>query len=122
MEFLEEFKAECAANSLLGVGFIGCGNMGSAILQGILDSKLLKPENILVSAKTEKSIARLQKLNVNTTKSNQDVFELSRIIFLCTKPSTLDSVAKDLKNVKRDNFEKKQLVSVLAGEFYGDDL
>lgn len=118
MDFLEEFKSICNANSLLGIGFIGCGNMGSAILQGILDSKLMEPQSIIVSAKTEKSIARLQKLNVNTTKSNREVFERSRIVFLCTKPNTLDAVAADLKGIDDKKLVGKQLVSVLAGELF----
>lgn len=115
MDFLDEFKSICGAKSCFGIGFIGCGNMGSAILSGILESKLLEPKSIIVSAKTDKSIARLQQLNVSTTKSNREVFERSRIIFLCTKPSTLDAVAGDLKGIDGKQLEEKQLVSVLAG-------
>ena len=30
------------------IGFIGCGNMGKAILGGLVASKLVSPENITV--------------------------------------------------------------------------
>ena len=34
------------------VGFIGAGNMASAMIGGIINSKLLSPSNIIASAKT----------------------------------------------------------------------
>ena len=35
------------------IGFIGCGNMGSAILKGILGSSLSVPGKIAASANSE---------------------------------------------------------------------
>ena len=35
------------------IGFIGCGNMGSAMMQGILDSGKCSPQEIMISCRTQ---------------------------------------------------------------------
>ena len=51
------------------VGFIGAGNMASAMIGGIINSKLLSPSNIIASAKTDKTLANIkEKYKINTTK------------------------------------------------------
>ena len=46
------------------IGFIGCGNMGQAMLSGMLDSGKVKPQDIIV---TDKLLAS----RVNTQKKQQ---------------------------------------------------
>ncbi len=41
------------------VGFIGCGNMGSSMVGGLIKSGFLKAEDIIVSTKTEASSKKL---------------------------------------------------------------
>ena len=43
------------------IGFIGCGNMGKAMLGSLISSGEIKKENIIVSAKTEASKEALEK-------------------------------------------------------------
>ena len=53
------------------VGFIGAGNMASAMIGGIINSKLLSPSNIIASAKTHKNLANIkEKYKINTTKDS----------------------------------------------------
>jgi len=54
------------------VGFIGAGNMASAMIGGILNSKLLSPSNIIASAKTDKTFSALP-------QSLRDLLEVSKI-------------------------------------------
>ena len=42
------------------VGFIGAGNMASAMIGGIINSKLLSPSNIIASAKTDKTLDNIK--------------------------------------------------------------
>ena len=52
------------------VGFIGAGNMASAMIGGIISSKLLSPSNIIASAKTDKTLANIkEKYKINTTRN-----------------------------------------------------
>jgi pyrroline-5-carboxylate reductase len=112
---MRDFKKVCVCDKIKPIGFIGCGNMGTAILTGIIKSKLFEPEDIIVSAQSDESIERLKKLNVTTTKSNLEVFDGSRIIFLCIKPNKLEAVAKDLVEYDTNKPYTRQLVSILAG-------
>ena len=43
------------------IGFIGCGNMGQAMLWGMLSSGKVKASDVLVSTKTLASKVNLQK-------------------------------------------------------------
>ena len=43
------------------IGFIGCGNMGQAMLWGMLSSGRVKTSEVLVSTKTPASRLNLQK-------------------------------------------------------------
>ena len=53
------------------VGFIGAGNMASAMIGGIINSKLLSPSNIIASAKTDKTLDNIkEKYKINTTKDS----------------------------------------------------
>ena len=37
------------------VGFIGCGNMAKAMIHGMLGSKKVQPQEMIASAKSEKT-------------------------------------------------------------------
>ena len=70
------------------VGFIGAGNMASAMIGGIINSKLLSPSNIIASAKTDKTLANIkEKYKINTTKDSIslvkecDMFSILRRVF-----------------------------------------
>ena len=53
------------------VGFIGAGNMASAMIGGIINSKLLSPSNIIASAKTDKTLDNItEKYKLKTTRDS----------------------------------------------------
>ena len=70
------------------IGFIGCGNMGSAMVGGLVNSGFSSPSNIIVSTRTEESAKLIQeKYNVNVTTNNEEVVKNSDVIFLAVKPN-----------------------------------
>lgn len=42
------------------IGFIGCGNMGSAMVGGLIKSGFQKKEDIIVSARTQASVDKIK--------------------------------------------------------------
>ena len=69
------------------IGFIGCGNMGSSMVGGMIKSGFLKSENIIVSTKTEPSAKKLeQHFKVITTLDSKVVAKKAEIIILAVKP------------------------------------
>uniref|UniRef100_UPI003564B729 pyrroline-5-carboxylate reductase family protein n=1 Tax=Ilyobacter sp. TaxID=3100343 RepID=UPI003564B729 len=82
------------------IGFIGCGNMGEAILGGILSSGLLKGENIWVSELSTDRLEELsEKYGVNTTTDGKEVVKNTDIFILAVKPNIYPVVLEDIKNL-----------------------
>ena len=50
------------------IGFIGGGNMASALIQGILASKISDPEELFVSDKCIDKLEAFQALGIKTTQ------------------------------------------------------
>ena len=96
------------------IGFIGAGNMGGAILGGILKSKMMDNEHIMASAKSERTMERLKnEYNVHVTKDSKEVVEFSDIIVIGVKPNIYDEVLEEIKDVI-DN--KKIIITIAAGK------
>ena len=69
------------------IGFIGSGNMGNAMIGGIVSSELVPSDNIIVADLNEKQLAKVKETyGVNTTTDNQDVSKKANIIVLSIKP------------------------------------
>ena len=95
------------------IGFIGCGNMGSAIVGGLIKSGFEKPENIIVSTKTEQSASRLyNELKINTTIDNKLVVKESDILFLAVKPNMYKGIIEEVKNLIT---KEKVIITIAAG-------
>ena len=56
------------------VGFIGAGNMASAMIGGMLQKGLLQKEDIIASSATQKTADRVaQEFGIRTTLDNKEV-------------------------------------------------
>ncbi|MDE7435143.1 MAG: pyrroline-5-carboxylate reductase [Lachnospiraceae bacterium] len=96
------------------IGFIGGGNMGSAMIGGIISSGLVPPENLIVSARTQETLDRLSaRYGIRTTLDNNQAAAESDILFLAVKPNLYESVIKSI----RDTVSEQQIiVSIAAGQ------
>lgn len=82
------------------IGFIGCGNMGSAMIGGMLKKGLFNKEEIIVSNLTAEGSKRSrEKLGVVTTMDNCQVVRQADIIFLAVKPQFYEEVLAQVKDV-----------------------
>ncbi|MBQ0000226.1 MAG: pyrroline-5-carboxylate reductase [Clostridiales bacterium] len=82
------------------VGFIGCGNMATAMISGMLKNGLYEKEEIIVSNLTEAGSKRSQeKLGVVTTLNNREVVEKAKVIFLAVKPQFYEEVINEVKDL-----------------------
>lgn len=95
------------------IGFIGCGNMGKAILGGILNSKKIAKKEILVSTRSEKSKNDIEnEFGVKSTLDNKEVAKSSNILFLAVKPNIFKDVLLD---IKEEINEDTLVISIAAG-------
>lgn len=108
------------------LGFIGCGNMATAILGGILKKQLLSPDEIIASALHQETLERAaETYHIHTTLDNCEA-AAADIVFLAVKPQFYEQVIKEI----RDTVTEKQLiVSIAPGktiatitEWFGKDI
>lgn len=97
------------------VGFIGGGNMASAIGVGLIRKGVLDPKNIWVSGRTDKTLEFWRNLGTHATSNNGEVVQNTDIIFLTIKPNMLDTVIKEIRDTLGKPIENKLYVSVLVG-------
>ena len=95
------------------VGFIGLGNMASAMIGGMLEKGAVKPGEIIGSARTEETLKMAHnKYGITTTPDNEEVAKEADILFLATKPVTFPAVIEEIKDVVRSD---TIIVSIAAG-------
>jgi pyrroline-5-carboxylate reductase len=95
------------------IGFIGGGNMGEALISGLVLSKAAKPENIICSDIDEDRLKDLQdKYKIVTTIDNIEVAKKSEIVIYATKPQILGSVLKETGSALDTS---KLIISIAAG-------
>lgn len=94
------------------VGFIGCGNMGTAMLKGILASGQVSAKEVAAAEKFEAGRKKIEELGVYVTSDNGELVRESDVIFLVVKPYQQEEVLPEI----RDNVTADQIViSVAAG-------
>ncbi|OGP66200.1 MAG: pyrroline-5-carboxylate reductase [Deltaproteobacteria bacterium RBG_13_53_10] len=95
------------------VGFVGAGNMGEALIKGLLHGHLCRPEQITCSdIRPERLKALKGAYGVKTTSSNSEVVKHSDIVILAVKPQILKQVVVD---IARHVEPLKLIISIAAG-------
>lgn len=86
------------------IGFIGCGKMGEAMLEGMLRSEVIAPETIMVSTASVATLTKItSKYKVVGCLDNKEVALFADILFLAIQPSMHEQVLQEVKDhVKED--------------------
>lgn len=93
------------------IGFIGCGNMATAIINGLLNNKLLGSNDIYIYDKYQGAIDRLvNELGVIGCENQKDVTERCDVLFLAVKPNVIGSVISKIKT------NSPLVISIAAGK------
>ncbi len=93
------------------LGFIGCGNMASAIIGGIIKSGLYEAKDIIASDKADLS-EKEKTLGINTTSDNKKAAS-AELVMLCVKPAFIYDVIEEI----RDSINEDTLIiSIAAGQ------
>ena len=93
------------------IGFIGCGNMGSAMIGGILKKGIYRKEEIIVSNLTEEGSRRSrEKLGVVTTLDNSEVVKQAKTVVLAVKPQFYEEVLTEI----REHLTEEHLIIGIA--------
>lgn len=95
------------------IGFIGCGNMGSAMLGGMLAAGPVKREQVRISCRSGASAERVHReYDVFASTDNRKTAAESDVIILAVKPHMFDTVIPEIRDVVT---EEQLVISVAAG-------
>jgi pyrroline-5-carboxylate reductase len=80
------------------IGIIGVGNMGSAIVQGVLRAALFAPDEIVVCDVVREKAEDLSKaLKIHTEQSAAEVARAASTIIIAVKPQTMEQCLTEIK-------------------------
>lgn len=96
------------------IAIVGAGVMGEVILDGIINSSLYLPEDIIITALRTRNLDIIkERYNVNISTDNRTVKDFADIVILAVKPNNMGTVIKEIsnQNLKDDTI----IISIAAG-------
>lgn len=96
------------------LGFIGAGNMGSAILRGILKKGFLSADDIAVTDKQLSVCEEFAAQGVHVCRSNKELVEACECVLLAIKPIYTAQVLQEVYS----QLEGKFVISIVAAWTY----
>ncbi len=95
------------------IGFIGTGNMGEALIKGVLQSGLSNSKQLYCSDARSERLAELQtRYGIQTVGDNCEMAKKCDVIIYAVKPQVLGSVIKETAGALDDT---KVVISIAAG-------
>ncbi|SFJ60595.1 pyrroline-5-carboxylate reductase [Halobacillus dabanensis] len=95
------------------IGFIGCGQMGRAMIQGMIDAGLVKAEDIAATALSDETIDFVtDEYGIQISNDNKRLARESDLLFLAIKPYVYQGVIQEIKDEVRDD---TVVVTIAAG-------
>jgi pyrroline-5-carboxylate reductase len=95
------------------IGLIGAGVMAEVLAEGLVRSKLVAPEDIVVSHYRRERLHEFQRqVPVQVTTSNREAYERSQVVVICVRPQVMGEVLEELRPVVD---RSKVLTSIAAG-------
>jgi pyrroline-5-carboxylate reductase len=80
------------------VGFVGGGNMATALIHGLLAAKLYRPEQLWASDVDAAKLAALRRrFKVGSTPDNAELVRRSKVIVIAVKPQIIDAVLAQMR-------------------------
>lgn len=95
------------------VGFIGCGNMGSALARSVMKS--LPAWNLMISEKDENKLTAFCSETGAMAADTSDIASECKYIFLAVKPQMLPQLSNELSDMLKERKDGFVIVSMAAG-------
>ncbi|EAL12937.1 pyrroline-5-carboxylate reductase, partial [Bacillus cereus G9241] len=96
------------------IGFIGCGNMGMAIVGGMLNKHIVPSNHIICSDLNTTNLENAsEKYGISITTDNNEVAKNADILILSIKPDLYPLVINEIKEVIKND---AIIVTIAAGK------
>ena len=95
------------------IAFLGAGNMGEALIRGLLAAKTVMPSQIVATDVRAEQLDKLAKtLGIRVTEDNVKAVGEADIVLLAVKPQQMSAVLAPLKSVAAVH---QLFISIAAG-------
>ena len=95
------------------IGFIGLGNMATAIIGGMLERGLVEPGDVIGSDKITAALEKAREQHkITAVSDNVQVAQKADVLFLAVKPIAFPEIIEEIKDVVRG---ETIIVSIAAG-------
>ena len=95
------------------IGFIGAGNMATALISGLINSNH-STSKIIASSPEDEHLERLSSdFGVHTTSNNQEVLKIADLVILAVKPNIIEILMNEIKN--EGVYQDIPIISIAAG-------
>ena len=94
------------------IGIIGVGNMGGAIVVGLLKSEFVRADEIFVSDRKENVLNEMREKGVHAFDDNLLTAQKADVIIVAVKPYHIEQVLQEIKPALNPD---KILISIVAG-------
>ena len=93
------------------IGFIGCGNMATAMMKGIINNNIIAKKDIIGADLLKTSLDKMQtEMGICITSDNKEAAKNSEILVLSVKPQFYEDVIDEIK----DSVTENQLIITIA--------
>lgn len=101
------------------IGFIGAGHMSQALIKGLIESKLLKSDQVFASNRTPGKLLKLKDLyDITVFNLNEPIVEECDVVILAMKPQDFPKAVEDISQ----HFRDEQIIISLAAGISSDQL
>ncbi len=95
------------------IAIIGGGNLGTAIAEGLIQSRFVLPKHILITKRNIQTLHELERKGVLVSDKNEEALDYAELVILAVKPFQVNDVLTALKKEFKEG--KHVLVSVVTG-------
>ncbi len=95
------------------IAIIGCGNIGSSIAKGLLESKIINPASLTLTRRNIFALSEFEEMGCKVTADNLKAVGSSEIIILTFTPQKTDLILNEIKS--KIDIKKHTLLSVVTG-------
>lgn len=94
------------------IGFIGCGNMGRAMVEGIMKAELVDGDHMILSNRHPEKLTELSEIYDCYISDNERVAQHADIIVLAVKPYMYGAIIEEIKDLVKEDVI---IVNIAAG-------
>jgi len=99
------------------IAIIGTGNLGKSIANGLLEAKIVKPENLSLTKRNYKSLETYKKQGVHITDDNKKAVKGKDIVWLCVQPHKLEEILRDISSSLKNQIVISTITGITLKDF-----